>query len=277
MTDQSQSHNSDESNEVYQSYLRNGWVVFDRDCALLEWIKSALPEARTCIGNPDNKNWFRHGNTWFAGVNVLENNRWGAVRNGQPVTGQALNFVQQWISDGEIDFDKAQVSVFYPGYPQKSADETDAAFGFRLRRDAAHIDGLLPEGSSRRRFLREHHHYILGIPLTSASAGASPFVAWRGSHHIVREALSGVLEQHPESEWGNVDLTDVYQTTRRRIFQECERVELPLEPGQALVAHRLVLHGSAPWHQQATAGEDGRIICFFRPPTMLAIEWLRRP
>ncbi|MBX2868267.1 MAG: hypothetical protein KTR18_06305 [Acidiferrobacterales bacterium] len=268
---------STDSQTVYQSYLQNGWVLFDTDSEIIEWIHHALPAARRCIEDPGNKGWFRHGNTWFAGVNVLENDHLGAVSNGSPITGEAIQFIRRWISSDVIDFDKAQVSVYYPGYPQKSDDESEAAFGYRERRDAAHVDGLLPVGNLRRRFLREHHEYILGVPMTSASAGASPFVAWRGSHHIVKQALSSILEQHPEGTWGDVDLTDIYQATRRDIFERCERVELPLKPGQTLVAHRLVLHGSAPWHANASADNDGRMICFFRPPNMTASEWLRAP
>ena len=173
--------------------------------------------------------------------------------------------------------DKAQISVYFPGYPKPSTNESDAAFRYRLRRDAAHVDGLLPIGSDRRRFLREHHHYILGIPMVEASANAAPFVIWRGSHKIMRSALSSTLEKHDEKCWNDIDLTEIYQQSRRDIFEQCERVEIPLTPGQAVVAHRLSLHGSAPWAQGATAGRDGRMICFFRPPTLTATEWLRTP
>jgi len=135
----------------------------------------------------------------------------------------------------------------------------------------------LPIGEDRRRYLREHHHYVLGIPMVEASEGAAPFVIWRSSHKIVKAALSAVLEKQDESLWNNIDLTETYQQARRNIFEQCERVELPLKPGQAVIAHRLSLHGSAPWETDASAGDDGRMICFFRPPTLTATDWLRTP
>jgi len=247
--------------QQYKHYLEDGWCVFDKDDALVHWIATALPEARKTISDPNNDFWFRHGRTWFAGVNALNNDASGAVSGGDSIDGLAIDFLRDKLQLEKVVVDKAQISVYFPGYPKPSTNESDAAFRYRLRRDAAHVDGLLPIGSDRRRFLREHQ----------------PFVIWRGSHKIMRSALSSTLEKHDEKCWNDIDLTEIYQQSRRDIFEQCERVEIPLTPGQAVVAHRLSLHGSAPWAQGATAGRDGRMICFFRPPTLTATEWLRTP
>ncbi len=275
--EQHESRMHDFFEQQYKNYLEDGWCVFDRDDVLLDWIATALPEARRTVADPANDFWFRHGRTWFAGVNALNNDSSGAVNRGMPIDGAAIAFIRKQFQLNKIVLDKAQISVYYPGYPQHSAEEKDAAFGYRLRRDAAHVDGLLPIGEDRRRFLREHHHYVLGIPMVEASEDAAPFVIWRGSHKIVRSALSAILEQQDESLWNDIDVTETYQQSRRAIFEQCERVELPLKPGQAVIAHRLSLHGSAPWGKTATAGSDGRMICFFRPPTLTATDWLRMP
>ena len=73
----------------------------------------------------------------------------------------------------------AQVSAVYPGYPKPRQGESDAAFRYRLNRDAAHVDGLLAIGPERRRMLRERHAYILGLPLTECSETAAPMTIIR--------------------------------------------------------------------------------------------------
>ena len=144
-------------------------------------------------------------------------------------------------------------------------------------RDAAHVDGLLPEGPERRRHLREYHGFILGIPMVEFDAAAAPFVVWQGSQEIVREVFRDAFTGQPPQAWGEVDITEPYHAARERVFRECERVEIHARPGQAFIAHRLVLHGTAPWRDDAVAGLDGRMICYFRPDPFGPAEWLNNP
>jgi hypothetical protein len=58
------------------------------------------------------------------------------------------------------------------------------------------------------------------------------------------------------------------------VFATCERIELPLQPGEACVLHRHLLHGVAPWGGNAPAGEDGRMIAYFRPEFSTPSDWL---
>ena len=102
--------------------------------------------------------------------------------------GAAVRFAET-LAGGPFVWDRAQVSVCWPGYPQRGDGEGDASFAYRRNRDAAHVDGLLPVGPERRRFLREHHRFILGLPVGPADAAASPFVVWEGSHRIARTAF----------------------------------------------------------------------------------------
>ena len=152
--------------------------------------------------------------------------------------------------------------------------ETAASFRYRKTNDAAHVDGLLPEGRRRRRYLREYHGFILGIPMVEFDAGCSPFVLWEGSHEIIRQTFSSCLKKLPINRWGDEDLTEMYHDVRRRIFKECARVCVHASPGEAFIVHRLMLHGVAPWKDLATASADGRMICYFRPEYGGANRWL---
>jgi len=145
-------------------------------------------------------------------------------------------------------------------------------FGFRRDRDAAHVDGLLPEGPKRRRHLREAHGFVLGLPLNATSAQASPMVVWEGSHLLMRAAFEAALKGVDPADWGEVDLTDIYQETRRTCFETCKRVEIHATPGEAYLVHRLALHGVAPWG--AGAADAGRMIAYFRPELRCVAQWL---
>ena len=250
--------------ENTRHFLENGWLKFPYDAALHDWVRAVLPAARKAVDDPENAGWLRCDGTWFAGVNVLDNDAAGAAGSSGPLRGSAVDFlrrsglpVQRW--------DRGQVSVIYPGYPRRGAGESDAAFRFRRDRDAAHIDGLLPIGPEKRRMLREPHAFVLGVALNDAGAGAAPLVVWQGSHRIIRRDLGAVLRPKAVQDWPGTDLSDAYQGARREIFEVCPRVALPIRPGEAYLIHRLALHGVAPWPSEAPPLAQGRMIAYFRP------------
>ncbi|MEM6896358.1 MAG: hypothetical protein AAF576_03205 [Pseudomonadota bacterium] len=257
------------------SFQEAGWALFE-DPALLPWVEAVRPVAcEIAADEAQQRAWLRHGGTWFAGVNALPNDAQGAVSGGPALTGVAVEAAGALQGDVP-DWDKGQISVVYPGYPQKDASESDAAHRFRRNRDAAHVDGLLPVGPARRRKMQEPHCFVLGIPLTACSAGASPMVVWEGSHEIMRDAFRVALAEVPLEAWGYFDLTDIYQAGRRRCFEECRRMPVIAQPGQAYVIHRLALHGVAPWEDGSRAPEEGRMIVYFRPP-FPGLNWLDAP
>ena len=243
---------------------------------LAEWISQTLATAREAVHNSDNARWLRCDRTWFVGVNALPNDSYGSVGNGPILSGKVFDFVQHSLGLTNFNWDRAQVSVCYPGYPRLGT-ESKAAFRYRRERDAAHVDGLLPEGPQRRRYLREYHSFVLGIPMVESSADASPFVIWEGSHEIVRETFVGCFAGLAPDRWGEKDVTDTYHELRRTIFKQCKRVEVWAKPGEAYIAHRLSLHGIAPWGKSASATEDGRMICYFRPEIWGPQQWLTAP
>ncbi len=258
-------------------YFEKGWCQFEYDPKIAHWIDSSLAAARSAITDPTYSEWIRHEGTWFVGVNALNNDEFGSVGLGPPISGMAVDFINTHFELGNFAWDRAQVSVCYPGYPAPSEAESEKAYRFRLNRDAAHIDGLRREGPDQRRFLKEYHGFILGIPMVEFSPEASPFVVWEGSHNVAQKHFLQYFQNHKPETWHRLDLTEMYQSVRRQIFQQCKRVELWAQPGEVFLAHRLVLHGIAPWTDDASADQDGRIICYFRPETGGPWEWLHRP
>ena len=237
-----------------------GYVVLDHDRDVLAWAEAARDVGLKVLADDTSR---RHGGTWFVGVDALPNKADGSIA-GVPLAGSFLDHVKP-----QEVWHQAQLSVVFPGYPCKDADESDAAHRFRLNRDAAHVDGLLPEGAERRRHLREPHSFILGLPLDDCPA--SPLVVWRGSHHLIGTAFRAAFEGLSADQWGEIDVTDVYQAARREAFAHCERLELPLRRGQAVVLHRHLLHGVAPW--QVETEHPHRMIAYFRPQAAFA-DWL---
>lgn len=259
--------------EIADALRKDGWAMLPRSDVLSDWVRHVHPTARMIAEDADQKAvWLRHGETWFAGVNVLPNDVKGRVGDGREIPAYIIQLIAGLGMPTELD--AAQISVVYPGYPKQDADETDQAHRFRKIRDAAHLDGLLPVGVDRRRHLHEPHAYVLGIPLTKTSTDASPMVVWRGSHLMVQKNFMVALGQLPPDQWQDVDLTEIYHETRYKTFMECERVEVHAQPGSAYLVHRLAIHGVAPWGAEATAPLEGRMIAYFRPELSKIADWL---
>jgi hypothetical protein len=253
-----------------------GWQVFPAEPAVASWLSTARPAALAAARAASAMaRALRHGGTWLAGVDMLDNDSAGRVGQGGALSGAALGAAEA--VSGRLPLHRAQVSVTHPGYPGRDASESETAFRYRLTRDAAHLDGLLPEGPDKRRHLREPHGFILGIALTEASRGAAPLVVYEGSHVLMRAAFRAVFKDVAPQDWGDVDVTEAYQAARRRCFHDCPRVEIPLSQGQSVLVHRLALHGIAPWAEGATAGPDGRAIAYFRPVLPRIADWLDLP
>ena len=254
-------------------FFETGYRRFGFDPALAKWVRAAVPLAEVALRDEALRaRWLVCQGTWFVGVDALPNDADGTV-GGVPLAGEAVDFAHGLF--GPLALHRAQVSVVWPGYPKAREGETAAAFGYRLRRDAAHLDGIKATGGDRKRRIDELHGWILGIPLNDAGPGASPMVVWQGSHEVMRARLLAALEGVTPGDWRAVDLTGVYQAARREVFETCERIELSAAPGEAYLLHRLCLHGVAPWRD---GPEEGRSVAYFRPEMPGGAEtWLRAP
>ena len=238
-----------------------GWLRLTHP-SIADWASAARGPALAALASHADP--WRAGGTWQAGVDALPNGADGSIA-GTPFPWAALPMAR-------VPLHPAQLSVCRPGYPRPEGDA--AAHRWRLTRDNAHLDGLIPEGPDRRRFVREPHAWILGLPLTEADPGASPLVVWEGSHLVLRDALRQALAPHPPSTWADIDITDAYVAARRQALATCPRRELPARPGEATLLHRLILHGVAPWAEGATAAPEGRVVAYLRPLLSGVLDWL---
>ncbi len=275
---------SDESPEGRErgrlaEFLERGWILFPQDSSLRRWASAVRARALATVEDEAlRRRWLRCDGTWFAGVHALDNDAEGAVpAAGVPaLEGEALRFLRRRI--GLPPLDRAQVSVVYPGYPRQEREESDAAFGYRIRRHAAHVDGFERIMPGRRRRLSECHAFVLGLPLAETDAAASPLSVWEGSHEVFRAALRERFAGAEPGRWTRIDCTEAYVAARRACFRACRRVSVAAGPGEAYLLHRLALHGVAPWG--APDGAAPRAVAYFRPAMTgadLPRRWLDDP
>lgn len=254
-------------------FMRKGWSFLPADAARQAWAQQAAMTAKDAVRRPEYAHWLQCENTWFVGVDVLENDHLGRVNN--VALGQATEAAIDAVYPERLKLHRAQVSVIYPGYPRPRSGETEAAFRYRQKRDAAHVDGLRLDRESGARRCAEYHAYVIGLPLTEASTDASPLVVWEGSHKIMQEALAAALKPHAQERWPHVDISETYKAARRHAFETCPRVEVSAAPGEAYILHRHLLHGVAAWSETARAGSEGRMIAYFRPEIPAGIsDWI---
>lgn len=239
-----------------------GFVLFDTDQRVGRWARQARTAAKVALVDEAlRQQWLRHGGTWFVGVDVLPNQPDGSI-NGVPFVGPWEHKV------GPIEYwHPGQLSVVYEGFPGHDPGESDASHRYRVQRDGAHVDGLYLEAG--RRIVREPHGFILGVPLTEAHG--CPLVVWRRSHMIIRAGLREVIGREEPI---GVDVTDAYKAARQACFEVCDRVEIMMRPGQAVLLHPLALHGIAPWKPGQMMPELGRQVAYFRPHVQNARDWL---
>lgn len=243
--------------------VEDGYAVFATDPCVLSWATAAHEVACGVAADPVTRAAnLRHGETWFVGVDVLPNGADGSI-GSVPLSGPWNAFVKQ-----PAVWHPAQLSIVFSGYPQQDPSESDANHRYRINRHAAHVDGLLPIGPARRRFLQEPHAFILGLPLNLSDA--SPLMIWPGSHRIMGAAFRDVIGQADPTK---IDLTDEYQKARRHVFEAIAPISIIAQPGQSILLHRHLLHGVAPWADSVAAPPEGRMIAYFRPQ-FSASEWL---
>ncbi|AUQ49664.1 hypothetical protein PhaeoP83_01385 [Phaeobacter inhibens] len=248
----------------WQRFLTKGWCDFPANAETLAWARHAHQAGVQALQDPANADWLQCEGTWFIGVDALPNDARGQLPAGPELAGLAIDFITAHLG-GLPDLHRAQVSSVFPGYPRPRPGEGEAALRYRIKRDAAHVDGVKMFGDARRRRVEEPHAWVLGLPLNESSPDASPLVIWEGSHVIMRRAFTTAFDGVPPEQWGEVDVTDAYTNARKEVFETCPRVTVSAKPGEAYLMHRLCLHGVAPWAEGSSAPEEGRMIAYFRP------------
>lgn len=253
------------------AFLRNGWAVVPASPASRAWAAAAQDRVPRILADPANAKWYRHGATWFVGVDVLDNAEDGAL-GPVALAGPALTLLGA-LGYPVTHWHSGQLSVLFPGYPARDPGESDGAARFRRNRDAAHVDGLLPIGPDRQRMLKEPHAFILGFPLSEPRPGASALTVWEGSHRSIGNAFRAALADVTDGLRGETDLTAPYHAARRAAFETCRRLRVEAAPGEAIILHRHMLHGISPWEGPA---DRPRAVAYFRPQITIS-DWLTEP
>lgn len=254
-------------------FLHHGWIRFDADPVLEDWITHARPAAQAALQDPHLAHWYDCEDTWFVGVDALPNDEQGRI--GASDALKHTRWAQFWAAHfGPVPpLHKGQLSAVWPGYPRPRNGESETAFGYRKTRDAAHVDGLLATGPHRQRMVREPHAFIVGMPLNPAPETAAPLTIWDQSHTVMGNALRAALKSAQDP--ANTDVTATYQAARRTVFDTCDKRPLHAKPGQAILLHRHLLHGISAWADSTEKGPENRQIVYFRPECPGGVaQWL---
>ncbi|MDA5555527.1 hypothetical protein [Shimia sp. MMG029] len=245
--------------------LERGWAKLPYDAAVHDWAKTAWQAGQLAMRKPEHAQWWDCEDTWFIGVDALPNDAAGAIDGGAPLSGAPVEAIRA-LYGTVLPLHAGQLSVTRPGYPRPRLGETEVGFRYRQNRDAAHLDGL-QKGEDGGRYIAEPHAWILGLPLTQNTAEQAPLVIWEGSHNILQSALIEALSDVPEAAWAQTDIRVAYQAARKQVFETCKRVTVCANPGEAILMHRLCLHGVAAWsgESQKQLEDECRAIAYFRP------------
>jgi len=251
-------------------FEQKGWIKFKFDQRVAHWANTANSKITSKLKNKEifNNNLTCQG-TWFVGVDALENDTNGALGEIS-LSGPFESLMKRTEARG---LHAAHVSIIFEGYPKPRDQESESSFNFRLKRDAAHVDGLIADFPGGPRKLKEPHAYVLGIPLNQAPKGASPVVVWEGSHHLISKAFNSLFLNRDPEKWKDLDVREVYMQTRKSIFEKCKRRVLHANLGESYMIHRLCLHGISPWEFEIKNFNEGRKIAYFRPELQNLADW----
>ena len=273
-------------NQDWSNLNKNGWSFLNTDHIHYEWIAEAKEQLETKFHQKlYDYNDLRCGSTWFVGANFLDNSSNGNIGT-KSMSKFFFSNISKKFGPNIKYWDKAQVSICWPGYPKKDAKETKKSYDFRIKRFASHIDGIIPFGSKKRRFAKEFHAFILGFPLHNNCLDCAPLVLWEGSHKIFRNFFKEIYEGISFNKISNIDITELYNECRKKVFKNCEVKKIIPQFKQPYLLDRHVLHGIDEWrekknvkcspknHRLLNSLSDGRIIVYFRPVFFNPHDWI---
>ena len=274
-------------NQNWSNFYKNGWCFLDSDIENYQWIEATKVNILNKFEQKEfNISDFRSGSTWFAGVNFLDNGSEGDI-NGASFSSELWSEIYGKFGHGIKYWDTAQVSIFWKGYPKKDQSETEKAFKYRLKKYSAHVDGLIPIGSKKRRFAKEFHAFILGIPIMNNRIDSAPLVVWEGSHIIFRNLFRKLYTGLSKKKVSKLDVTEIYQKYRRKVFSTCTFRKVVSQKNQPYILDRHLLHGVIPWNETVNISPMsyqndvfrlnpmfGRIVVYFRPSYKNSIDWV---
>ena len=271
----------------WENFKKKGWSFLTKGPRYSDWLEAALNNILNNFQvSSIDKNQLRSGQTWFVGMNFLKNTSDGSL--GKISFDQVLlSQIEQKFGVSVDYWDRGQVSINWEGYPKKDIFETDLSYRYRLKYFASHVDGLIPVGVKKRRYLKEPHAFVLGLPVLNNFIHSAPLVVWEGSHLIIRSMFNSIFREVEDTELENIDVTDFYKDARRQIFSSCTPRRIFSTDFQPYILDRHLLHGVAPWISSKKSQTntdwksvkldplDGRIIIYFRPYFKNLRNWIR--
>ena len=231
------------------------------------WAAAARPAAAAAARDPAKAHWLRCGGTWFVGVDALPNDAQGRVgeRPAARRCRHGLHPRRTWHFPCRCTARRSRSAT--PAIRSPRREESEAAFSFRLKRDAAHVDGLLAEGPEQaphpegaaRLYPRPDADRAIRRRSTAYRVGGLASASMRDMFEkAARRPCAGDLARHrPHRRLSG--------GAPRRSSPPAGGSRLPSAPGEAVLLHRHLLHGVAPWGEVPTASADGRMIAYFRP------------
>lgn len=254
----------------FAHYQKFGWVKFCSDKRLLNWLDSLQKncDIDSLYPRHDYHHLWRCDGTWFVGVDTIPNDHHGIVRQSLPLDGSIIDFIKQHLWQ-RPQWHRGQLSVCFPEYPKKGDEDTLKSWQFRIKHHAAHCDGIHGIGKftndqKKSRFLKEHHRFILAIPLDNITQHNAPMMLWQESHRLIQKMLCDVFANMLTCEWQNYDITKIYQHCRRHILETITPIAMTANYGDAYLLHRHLLHGIKSWDRANHEAKIRRII-YFRP------------
>ena len=264
----------------------NGWCFLNTDNDHYDWINEAKKQikfkfSQNVIKDQD----LRSGSTWFVGTNFLDNNSQGKI-GARQFSKKIINNISSYFGTKIQYWDKGQVSICWPGYPKKDTLESEKSFNFRIKRFASHIDGIIPLGSKKRRFAKEYHAFILGLPIMNNFKNNASLVVWEGSHKIFRNFFRNIYEGVSSNKISHIDITELYNECRNKVFTKCNVKKIVPNFKQPYLLDRHLLHGIDQWKDQNFGSyvikhknsvnnlSNGRIVVYFRPVFSDPYDWI---
>ncbi len=264
----------------------NGWCFLNTDNDHYDWINEAKKQikfkfSQNLIKDKD----FRSGSTWFVGTNFLDNNSQGKIGNRQ-LSKKIIDNISNYFGTKIQYWDKGQVSICWPGYPKKDTLESEKSFNFRIKRFASHIDGIIPLGLQKRRFAKEYHAFILGLPIMNNFKNNASLVVWEGSHKIFRNFFRNIYDGVSSNKISDTDITELYNECRNKVFTKCNVKKIVPNFKQPYLLDRHLLHGIDQWKDPNSGSyaiknkhlvnnlSNGRIVVYFRPVFSDPYDWI---
>ena len=124
--------------QLLYDYSTKGWVALPFSRGLFHWantVNNHVNQKLKLMGEAEKD--VRCGGTWFPGVNFLDNDPHGNV-DGYNFPSDRTELIKKLEPAFSGFYDRAQISICYPGYPKRMVEESISAFNYRREKFAAH-------------------------------------------------------------------------------------------------------------------------------------------